>query len=348
MFLFPGIFLYDSSLSGGADHVAAFWAIPIFVALLRAWAEPGPRRTLVLGTFIAGAVLTKYTAVSIVAAPIVAMVGRSLWVGIAGLIRKAPQKAKTAWLGLGTFALSGAVLTAPHWLKNLLWYGDPAYPVLNKHFTLHPWTVDSAQYFALNLQNRLASPEGTWAERAWETLQTLFTFAFVHHDYPRFHHDIPVFGFLFTVTSVLLLTFKRTARSWGLVFATWVGLATWLSIHSRDRYLQALVPWMVAVTAAVIILAWRTHWLQRVLLSALVGVQVVWGGRCPLLPNPRNAAQKSVQSKRRTARLRLRTRLRKTLGHLRNHAEDKCCATHPMQKSWCTKNTSRWDWIAYA
>lgn len=283
-FLFPGIFLYDSSLSAGADHIAALWSIPIFLALLRAWSEPRPRQAIVLGVFIAGATLTKYTALSIVVAPILAMVGRSMWVGTVSLIRKTPKAAKSAWLGLGAFALSGVVLTTPHWLKNLIWYGDPAYPVLHKHFTLHPWTVDSARFFSINLRDRLASPEGTWTERAWETLQTLFNFSFVPHDYPRFHGDVPVFGFLFTVTSVLLLAFTRTARIWGLVFATWIGLATWLSLHARDRYLQALLPWMVAVTVAVIVLAWRSHWVHRGLLSALVGVQIIWGSDVPFFP----------------------------------------------------------------
>jgi hypothetical protein len=280
-FLFPGLFLYDSSLSAGADHVSAFWAIPIFLALLRAWSEPGPRRTIVLGAFIAGAMLTKYTAVSIALAPILVMVGRSLWVGIVSLVRKAPKAATSAWLGLGAFALSGMVVSAPHWLKNWLWYGDPVYPALSKHFTPHPWTVDSARFFSVNLEGRLVSPDGTLAERAWETLKTLFTFSFVPHNYPFFHHDVPVFGFLFTVASVLLLTFKRTARVWGLVFVIWIGMAIWLSIHARDRYLQALLPWMVAVTVAVIVLAWRSHWLHRVLMSALVGVQIIWGSDVP-------------------------------------------------------------------
>lgn len=281
IFLFPGLFLYDSNLSAGADHVAAFWAIPIFLMLLRAWSDPGPRRTMVLGAFIAGAMLTKYTAYSIALAPILAMVGRSLWVGTVSLVRKVPKTAMSAWLGLGAFAASGVLVSAPHWLKNWLWYGNPLYPALHKHFTPHPWTVDSARFFYVNLESRLVSPDGTLAERALATIKTLFTFSFVPNNYPHFHSDTPVFGFLFTVTSVLLLTFKRTARAWGLVFVIWAGLAAWLSVHARDRYLQALLPWMVAVTVSVIVLAWRSHWLHRVLMSSLVGVQLIWGSDVP-------------------------------------------------------------------
>lgn len=280
-FLFPGVFLYDSNLSVGADHVGAFWAVPIFLALMRAWGEPGPRRTMVLGTFIAGALMTKYTVVILAVGPILAMVARSLWVGVGGLVRKAPQAAKSAWLGLGAFALSGLVMTAPHWLKNLIWHGDPAYPVLYKHTSPNPWTVDSALFYGIGIRDRLLAPKGTFVEKLLETLEVLFTFSFEPHNWPRFHHDVPVFGFLFTVTSVLLLTLKRTARIWGLVIVTWIGLATWVSIHARDRYLQSILPWMVVVTAAVIVLLWRSHWVHRVLLGALVGVQIIWGSDVP-------------------------------------------------------------------
>ena len=37
MFLFPGIFLYDSNLHAGADHIAALFCIPLVLALLRVW-----------------------------------------------------------------------------------------------------------------------------------------------------------------------------------------------------------------------------------------------------------------------------------------------------------------------
>ena len=275
-FLFPGIFLYDSNLSVGADHVGAFWAAPIFLALLRAWSVPGPRKVLPLAVFIAGAMLSKYTVIILAVGPILAMVSRGTWVGIARLVRKAPGAAQ-AWLGLGVFAIAGVVLTAPHWLKNWIWYGDPAYPVLHKHFADRPWTADSAMFYGIGFEDRLLAPKGTFFEKAWETFKILWTFAFEPHNWPRFHGDVPVFGFLFTISTVLLLAFRRSARVWALVLMTWIGMITWVSIHPRDRYLQSILPWMVAVTAAVLILAWRSHWFHRVLLGTLVGVQMVWG-----------------------------------------------------------------------
>ncbi len=35
LLLFPGVYLYDSNLHGGADHFAAFFALPIGLAAQR-------------------------------------------------------------------------------------------------------------------------------------------------------------------------------------------------------------------------------------------------------------------------------------------------------------------------
>lgn len=277
-FLFPGIFLYDSNLSVGADHVGAVWAIPIMLALLRAWKDPGPRRAVLVAIFVSAAMLTKYTVFILAGGPILAMAVRFLWRGIVDLIRKAPGSAKSAWLALGTFAATGIIATAPHWLKNWIWYGDPAYPALHKYFNGRPWTPDSTIFYQMGITDRLVAPEGSLFEKAWETLKVLFTFSFIPHNFAQFHGEVPIFGFLFTISTVLLVTFRRSARIWAVVLCTWIGLATWVSLHARDRYLQAILPWMVVVTASVLILAWRTHWLQRWLVAALVAVQVVWGG----------------------------------------------------------------------
>jgi hypothetical protein len=52
----------------------------------------------------------------------------------------------------------------------------------------------------------------------------------------------------------------------------------WFWVHHQDRYLQGILPLMAAATAALAVLAWRTGGLAKVALSALVALQVVWGG----------------------------------------------------------------------
>jgi hypothetical protein len=56
-----------------------------------------------------------------------------------------------------------------------------------------------------------------------------------------------------------------------------IGVFIWYWVHHQDRYLQIIVPWMAAVVAATMILVWRTGVLNRVLLGALVALQIVWG-----------------------------------------------------------------------
>ena len=58
LFLFPGIFCYDSGLVLGADHVAALWAAPIFLLSLRYVERPSIAYALLLGTVVAGALNT--------------------------------------------------------------------------------------------------------------------------------------------------------------------------------------------------------------------------------------------------------------------------------------------------
>src|SRR5258706_9557298 len=143
MFLFPGIFLYDSSLTGAADHVAAFWAAPILLWLIRALRSPGPRSGVLLAVAMSGGLLTKYQGIYLVAFPALVIVAQAVYVLATGWgARRAHRNA--VLLGAVTTALAGIVLTAPHWLSNLVWYGDPVYPNLHKYLQVHPWTRDSA------------------------------------------------------------------------------------------------------------------------------------------------------------------------------------------------------------
>src|SRR6185312_11562907 len=66
-FLFPGLFLYDSSLGVAADHVLAFWAIPLALALRRLAQRPSPATGALVGLMMAGAAMTKYQAVYLIA-----------------------------------------------------------------------------------------------------------------------------------------------------------------------------------------------------------------------------------------------------------------------------------------
>jgi hypothetical protein len=280
-FLFPGILLYDASLSVAADHIAALWAVPIYLTLRRALPALQPRRCLLFGAMLAGAALTKYQAASLVMAPALAFGVRAAWLAFVAR-KRAPGP---PWRGTATAIVAVAVLTAPHWLKNWVFYGDPVYPFLYKHLTVHPWTVDSAHRLAEVYEGGIFRVEGSLGDRVSETLiKGVMGFSFEPHDLYSSHRNIPVFGSLFTLL-VATLPFVRKGMRTALLFACGnVGVAVWYWMSHQDRYLQALLPWMAAAVAAALILVWRTGWVGRVATIPLVATQIVWGGDVHFFP----------------------------------------------------------------
>jgi len=270
-FLFPGILLRDSNLALGADHVLAFWATPIALVALRLWQRPSRSSAVVLATLMAGAALTKYQALYLLPLPVVA-------ISVCALrgLRRQPHTGKRApallWLPLVSFAVMLA-LTAPHWAAKWLWYGNPLYPFARSWFGGHPWQADTV----VKMVEPYWTPEGSWLTRLIETAKILATFSFVPRGWTVLRGHIPVFGSLFTL-GLVVLPFLRSVRSrvWALAAAVLAGIALWYGTYHQDRYLQALLPWMVAVTVVVLALAWRRDVVTRVAFGALVALQIVW------------------------------------------------------------------------
>ena len=283
--LFPGVLLYDSSLSLGADHVAAAFAAPIFVLLVRAWRDLAPRDCAILALAIAGAVLTKYSAGLILAVPaILAVVGRAVARAL-GEARgpRSSERLRAVWAGPLAALAAGVVLTSPHWLKNALWYGDPVYPVLHRFFHPRPWTADTSARFDIGYAATMWPAEHSLRGVA-ETLAALFTFSLTPHDFEPFHGETPVFGSLFSLTLLALPLLRPSRRLWGLYAIAHAGVLIWFWVHHLDRYLQAAMPWMAAGTAAALGLAWRAGRAARVGVGVLVALQIVWGADVYFMP----------------------------------------------------------------
>lgn len=98
----------------------------------------------------------------------------------------------------------------------------------------------------------LCRPERSWSG-VRDSSEALFIFSFIPNDYGRYHGKVPVFGSLFTLLTLCLPFLNNTRRIWCLVTLTLMAIVTWYSVHHQDRYLQTIVPWMAAVTAAIII-----------------------------------------------------------------------------------------------
>lgn len=303
--LFPGILLYDSSLTVAADHIAALWGVPIYLAFRRAWRRLEIRPMLLLATLMAGAILTKYQTMYLLALPVLALIGRTAWLVLAPRIRRWRRKetlvpadeprALRVIAGLAAAAGAGLLLTSAHWLKNWIWYGDPLFPYLLGTLSPGRWAPDTGRLFKdwnASLQLNAWTPKGTFLEKLLDTLRVVVVFPFQPHDWNKFHGHVPVFGSLFTL-SVMFLPFVRGARRvWGLVGATLLGVFVWYWTMHQDRYLQVLVPWMAASLAAALILVWRAtadlrskaNVAARGLLVVLLCVQVIWGGDVYFIP----------------------------------------------------------------
>ena len=189
------------------------------------------------------------------------------------------------WAGPLALCLGGLTLTSPHWLKNWIWYGDPLYPVLHDYLSPHPWTADSKALVETFLASGLWRPTAsTLPGRLVESLGAMFTFSFSPHDWEPFHHGAPVFGSLFTIAVLTLPFLKGGKRVAPLAICTLTGVFAWYWVSHQDRYLQALVPWMAATTAAAMALIWRTGGAARLALAGLVALQIVWGGDAYFTP----------------------------------------------------------------
>ncbi|MBK7581999.1 MAG: hypothetical protein IPI67_17550 [Myxococcales bacterium] len=279
-FAFPGLFLYDSGLIIGADHIAAAFAVPVFLALVLAFQALEPRKMVLLGVLLSGVLLTKHTATFLlVSGPVLAVGLRALWLAGASL-----RTRRFDWLaGVGLCVLTGLVLTSSFWLKNWVWYGNPIYPLGHHTFGGHPWTADATDRFELGfIKAEHWAPPHTLAG-VWKTAKVLVTFSFLPNDWPQFHGKVPVLGSLFSL-SVLALPFVRPSRRLlGLFALAHVGVFAWYWTHHQDRYLQAAMPWFVAATATVLTVLWRAHLATRLAAVLLVAVQVIWGGDVPAM-----------------------------------------------------------------
>jgi hypothetical protein len=281
--LFPGLYLYDSSLISAADHIAAFWAVPVALASYLAWRDFSVRSVALASLMASGPLLTKYTAMSLVLGPGLLLLGRAAYLLTRGNRSRPTPSRSSVIAALGAGLVTGLVATSPHWLKNLVYHGDPLFPFLRSVFPAHPLVDNVAERFA-NGQ----APQVWTAPRSMrgvlETLAAPFNFAFVPHDWGKFHGRIPVFGFLYTVTMPAILFVQKRARIITLYVVITIGLMFWYWTFHQDRYLQALIPWMAACISAIVSQAWRVSRPARAAVVVLILAQIIVGAGVPFLP----------------------------------------------------------------
>lgn len=281
-FLFPGTMLYDSNLSVGADHIGAVFAPPLLLCALRMWSAPTVRNGVLLGSLIAAAVCAKETTALLLAPFPIALVALRFAIDLARGVRD--RKSLPRLYGSAVAGVATVLLTAPHWLKNLIWYGDPLYPNLHKHFSVRPWSANSEYAFEYGFKTMLWAPTHD-LNGLRQAFESMFTFSFRPFAWWSMHRDVPVFGSLFTLLLIVLPFIRGTKRIWYVVFAVHFSVFVWFWVHHEERHLQALVPAMAACVAAVATLIWRAGpVIVRACLALLIGAQAVWGADTYFIP----------------------------------------------------------------
>lgn len=290
-FLFPGFLVYDSNLSVGADHFAALFAPAALLVLFPALHTLSPRHVALVAAMAAGAALTKYSAVCVVAPLLVAVVVRAGAVlALAGRTRATVDRGarilalrKKSVVAVLVLAGAFALLWAPHWLKNVVYYGDPLYPMFHGKLKLHPWDSQADFFFRVFIERSILRPSPGLSgllESAWAAT----TLGLKVNEY-GFHGEVPTFGFLFAATLYVLPFVSAGPRVWTVYGLGWLAGAVWYATNHRDRYLQACLPWLVAGTLAVLAIAWHHHGTKgRIAAALLVTVQLACGAGLWLVP----------------------------------------------------------------
>ena len=278
-FLFPNIVIYDSDLCASADHVAAFFMLPMCLAVIRGIERPERRGAWALGGLLMGAALiTKLQCAYLAMIVCVLAMGFACTRAARGLSRGAGVAAlRTNLVGPVMLAACTLLGAAPHLVEGAAFYHNPVYPFhqdVFQHST--PRIPDSPELLdkaTIGVNQHCPTGETRWA-RIKEGLRLAFMFAYEPHY--SFKGSRPTFGFLFTLLSPLLLVLPNARR---LRLGALVGIAAvfaWAMTRQIDRNLQVVLPALVAVTVGTIVRVWGLGWLARLALCLPVLLQVAW------------------------------------------------------------------------
>jgi hypothetical protein len=281
LFTFPAIFIYDSGIMGGADHIVALWGIGAPLALWQA-RERQDRRSWVLVGILSTGLLAKYTSLYLLVPLVPLVVGDWLWRWWRGgaTFPRAQRVGPLITAGLGLLG------SAPWWLRNWLWYGNPIYPSGASLFSNRPWHEDSDAWFRFYKVATNWSPTGNFEHRVGLTLQALVNYPVELYTWGSLVGHQPVFGFTFLVS---LLTVPFIAPKWRLVTVVvvlHVAIAVWFNTHQHHmRYLTVLTPLMASVVAAAAVWLWTTrHQLGRLAVTAVACAHLVAYADVPFRP----------------------------------------------------------------
>ena len=278
-FLFANIMVYDSNLCASADHIAAFFMLPMCLAVVRGIERPERHGAWALGGLLMGAALTTKLQCAYLAMIVCVLAAGIVSARIVlGLIRGLGASVFRANLvGPGMLAACALLGASPHLIERAVFYNNPFYPLKQDVFQNSKPTIPDAaelvKHATIGVDQHVPTGETRW-ERIKEGLKLSFTFAYEPHY--SFKGERPTFGFLFTLLSPLVLILPKSRR---LKLGALAGIAAvfaWAMTRQIDRNLQIVVPLLVAVTVGTMVRVWSLGWVARAALCLPVILQVAW------------------------------------------------------------------------
>ena len=278
-FLFPGIFVYDLNIGGGADHYEALFTAPLVLAGLRALRTSSIRWYVLTGLFAGAALATKLHAIHVVAPLTLLLAIGMLRSGISEL-RASRKLRPTAKVGFGpAVGFGGALFLAlsPHLLRNAVFHGNPVYPfALDLFHRSHPVAPRASFLFEYLFKDWTWRPHGTTYENLREAGKLFFSFSFNPHY--SFTKEVPNFGSLFTLTLPWLFFVRGRKPIGQATLIAFGAMFMWAMTFRVDRHLQPFVPLLAATTGALIARAWEIGTFSRMGVATLLGAQLLYSG----------------------------------------------------------------------
>jgi hypothetical protein len=282
-FLFPSIFVYDQAIGGSADHFLGFFAVPVFLAAVRALERFDVRFSALAGIALGAHVLVKYQGIYLFVAIGVAVLLRLAFLGGRYWLRQRRQaltEADVPWrgslLGVGALALCFTLVSSAHFGKNAVFYHNPFYPFAQTIFK-SSFPKKQPGFYAEAPVREAFEPKVHGIQRQAWALKKMFVYS-LETSNRKLTKYRPYMGALFSLLLPCALLLPRRKRFGVTAGVVTVAFMVWANSAPNDRYLLAFYDLSIGMTLALIVQVWDLAWPARIGLVPLVGLQLVWGG----------------------------------------------------------------------
>ena len=282
-FLFPSVFIYDQSIGGSADHFLGFFAVPALLAAGRAFKRFDLRWSILLGVALGGHMLVKYQAAYLIfalgVATLVSMVvlaTRRFLTERRVTVDDGGPGYRAIATGAAAIALSLALVSAPHFAKNAVFYHNPVYPFAQKIFK-SSFPKNEPGYYAEQSTKTPFGPKFTGLRRQAWAFGRMFDYSLTTAN-RNLTKQRPYMGALFSLLLPCALFVDRRRRLLFTAGIVAIAFMVWANTAANDRYLLAFYDLCIGSALALMVKVWDLGWAARAGLSPLVLLQLFWGG----------------------------------------------------------------------